>query len=199
MTGLRLLRLFSWAAVAALVLLAGWTVLWHGDQRTAEVGPAIQIGGPFSLVDQNGRRMTEADLAGRPTLLFFGFTHCPEVCPTTLYEITGWMQTLGAQADRLNVMFVTVDPERDDQPALAEYAKAFDPRIRMLTGTREAVDQMIRAYRAYARKVPLEGGGYTMDHTATVYLLDAQGRFTGTVDAREKQDTALAKLRRLLA
>ena len=199
MTGLRLLRLFSWVAVVALILLVGWTVLWHGGQRTAEVGPAIQIGGPFSLVDQNGRRMTEADLAGRPTLLFFGFTHCPEVCPTTLYEITGWMQTLGAQADRLNVMFVTVDPERDDQLALAEYAKAFDPRIRMLTGTREAVDQMIRAYRAYARKVPLEGGGYTMDHTATVYLLDAQGRFTGTLDAREKQDTALAKLRRLLA
>ncbi|HEX2134826.1 MAG TPA: SCO family protein, partial [Microvirga sp.] len=163
MTGLRLLRLFAWAAVAVLVLLVGWTVLWHGGQRVAEVGPPVQIGGPFSLVDQNGRPTTEADLAGRPTLLFFGFTHCPEVCPTTLYEITGWMRTLGAQADGLNVVFVTVDPERDDQAALAEYAKAFDPRIRMLTGTPQAVDQMIRAYRAYVRKVPLEGGGYTMD------------------------------------
>ncbi len=199
MTGLRAIRYAAWAAVAVLVLLVAWTVLWHGGTRTAEIGPVVQVGGPFSLVDQNGQRVTEKDLAGRPTLLFFGFTHCPDVCPTTLYEITAWMQALGPAADRLNVAFVTVDPERDTPAVLADYAKAFDPRIRMLTGSREAVDQALRAYRAYWRKVPQQDGSYSMDHTASVYLVDAQGRFTGTISPQEKQETALAKIRKLLA
>jgi protein SCO1/2 len=196
MTALRAVRYAAWAAVAAALAIFGY-VAWlqyAGDGRIT----AASIGGPFSLTDQHGAAVTEAALKGHPTALFFGYTFCPDVCPTTLFEMTGWLKELGPEADKLKVYFVTVDPERDTQEVLQSYLSAFDPRIAGLTGTPEAIEKMIKAYRIYARKVPLDGGGYVMDHTASVYLLNADAVFTGTIDYQEAPDTALAKLRRLV-
>jgi protein SCO1/2 len=196
MTGLRAIRYAAWAAVAVALAIVGY-VAWHQYGSGGRIA-AASIGGPFSLTDQHGATVTEAALKGHPTALFFGYTFCPDVCPTTLFEMTGWLKQLGPGADKLKVYFVTVDPERDTQEALASYLSAFDPRISGLTGSPEAVEKMIKAYRIYARKVPLDGGGYVMDHTASVYLLDADATFTGTIDYQEAPDTALAKLKRLI-
>jgi protein SCO1 len=157
------------------------------------------IGGPFTLVDQHGATVTDTALKGHASAVFFGYTYCPDVCPTTLSDMSDWLQKLGPDGDRLKVYFVTVDPERDTREQLAAYLQAFDARITGLTGSRAAVDQMLKGYRVYSRKVPLDGGGYSMDHTASVYLLDKNAGFAGTVDYKDDPDKALAKLKRLLA
>ena len=197
-TTLRVVRYIVWAAIAVLVVAVGAIsfMAWQGGGSSLQ---ASTIGGPFSVVDQKGERVTEADLEGHPSMIFFGFTFCPDVCPTTLYETTQWMKQLGPDADKLKVYFVTVDPERDTPEQMAAYLGAFDPRIVGLTGTRAEIDQMLKAYRVYSRKVPLDDGDYTMDHTASIYLLDRDARLTGTVDYKETQETALAKIRRLIA
>jgi protein SCO1/2 len=197
MTALRVIRYVAWAVVAVVAIAAG-VVAWQwqggGVQRIA----AASIGGPFTLTDQTGATVTETALQGHPTALFFGYTFCPDVCPTTLFEMTNWLGKLGSDGDKLKVYFVTVDPERDTQEALASYLSAFDPRITGLTGSREAVDKIIKEYRIYARKVPLDSGGYIMDHTASIYLLDSDAVFTGTIDYQDDPDIALQKLQRLI-
>jgi protein SCO1/2 len=159
---------------------------------------AAEIGGPFRLVDQAGRPVTEKDLIGKPSLIFFGFTYCPEVCPTTLSAVTAWMKTLGPDADRLNLVFVTIDPERDTPKQMAAYLTSFDSRIRGLSGTPEQVAQIAREYRVYYKKVPLDGGDYTMDHSTPVYLVDASGGFRTLIAYQEPPAEAVAKLRALL-
>ena len=196
MTTLRAIRYAAWAAVAVALAIVGY-VAWQqygGGGRIA----AASIGGPFALTDQHGATITEAQLKGHPTALFFGYTFCPDVCPTTLFEMTGWLGKLGPDGDKLKVYFVTVDPERDTQEALASYLSAFDPRIAGLTGSPEAVEAMTKAFRIYSRKVPIDGGGYIMDHTASIYLLNSDAVFTGTIDYQEDPETALAKLKRLI-
>lgn len=206
--GLRRMRLLLWLLVA--VVVGGLAAVWglrsggFGGGETAaverlELKPVAGMGGPFSLVDQHGRPFTEASFAGKPTLLFFGYTFCPDVCPTTLLEAGLWMQALGPDADRLKVVFVTVDPERDTPEKLAAYLSSFDPRFLGLSGSRAEVDRAIKAWRVYARKIEGKNGDYTMDHTASVYLLDAQGRFVGLIKFQEAQDRALALLRKLIA
>jgi protein SCO1/2 len=145
-----------------------------------EPRPTSAIGGAFSLVNQDGARVTEKDFAGRPHLVFFGFTHCPDVCPTTLFQISEVLRATGEKGRDLRVLFISVDPERDTPAALKDYLSSFDPRIVALTGTQAEVDAAIRAYRAYARKVPTSGGDYTMEHTAAVYLMDRNGRLVST-------------------
>jgi protein SCO1/2 len=198
MKALRIVRYFAWGVVAIAVIALGYAA-WQW-QQTGGVGrlAANSIGGPFTLTDQHGNTVTEAALNGRPSAIFFGYTFCPDVCPTTLFEMTGWLDKLGPDAEKLSVYFVSVDPERDTRETLAEYLTAFDPRITGLTGTPEAVAEIVKGYRVYARKVPLDSGGYVMDHTATIYLLDSDAEFTGTIDYREDPDTALKKLRRLV-
>ena len=142
--------------------------------------------------------MTQASLLGRPAVLFFGFTACPEVCPTTLGELSVAMGELGAAADRLSVAFVSVDPERDKPDVLKTYLSAFDPRIRGLTGQAENVAAMTKRYGVFVRHVPLENGDYTMDHTASVLLQAADGSFFGTLDFHEDAASVLAKLKRLV-
>jgi protein SCO1 len=183
--------------------LRQWPILEElaslGDRMKSDpLNLASAIGGPFTLTDQHGATVTEASLKGHPSAMFFGFTFCPDVCPTTLSDLTVLMQKLGPDADKLKVYFVTVDPERDTQDQLAAYLQAFDPRFLGLTGSRPAIDQMLKAYRVYSKKVPTDGGSYTMDHTASVYLLDANGQLTGTLDYHEKEETAVAKLKRLV-
>ena len=156
------------------------------------------IGGPFALRNQEGRPVTDADFRGSPHLVFFGFTHCPDVCPTTLFQVSEILRTLGDGERKLRALFITVDPERDTPEVLKAYLGSFDERIVGLTGDRGAVEQAVRAYRALARKVPLKDGDYTMEHTTVVYLMGKDGRFIGTFDANRPADQAAADLRRLL-
>jgi protein SCO1 len=137
------------------------------------------VGGPFSLTDQTGAKVTEKALAGKPSLVFFGFTHCPDVCPTTLYALTQLYTELGQDADKLGSFFITVDPERDTPEQLKLYLASFDPHIVGLTGSSEAIETVLKGYRVYAKKVPTSNGDYTMDHTALVYLMDKKGQFVG--------------------
>jgi protein SCO1/2 len=202
---LRAIRWAAWGGVAVLGLLllataGGWLVTDGplGDRRVASGPASLPIGGPFALTDHRGRAVTEADFRGKPVAVFFGFTYCPDVCPTTLGEMTGLIEALGPAADRLHWLFVSVDAERDTPGAMAAYLEAFDPRILGLSGTEAQVADAARAFRVYYRRVPLEGGGYTMDHSASVFLLDAAGRFAGTVDYKESEAVALEKLRLLV-
>ena len=158
----------------------------------------LEIGGPFSLIDHHGKRVTDRDFLGKPTLVFFGYTHCPDVCPTTLYEITTQLQELGPDADRLNALFITVDPERDTPEQLALYLSSFDPRIVGLSGSVEEISAAMKAYHIYAKKVPLNDGDYTMDHTATVAMMNSKGKYVGAMIAQAPSATTHAKLRRLL-
>jgi protein SCO1/2 len=197
MNAIRIVRYVVWAAVVVLVAGIAWVVVID-RQGGAPPVTAASIGGPFSLTDQNGNTVTEKSLLGHPTALFFGYTFCPDVCPTTLADLTLLMDKLGPDADKLKVYFVTVDPERDNQEAMGAYLRAFDPRFTGLTGSRAAIDQIIKDYRVFAQKVVADDGSYTMNHTATVYLLDRDAKFVSSIDYQEKPETALAKLKNLI-
>lgn len=196
MTTLRLIRYGAWALVAIVAIAAAMFVFLPLTPRT----DAVRIGGPFALTDQHGATVTEAALKGHPSLIYFGYTFCPDVCPTTLFDAANWMKELGPDADRLRFYFITVDPERDTREVIAEYLTAFDPRMIGLTGSRHAVDKALSAFRIYSRKVPADSGGnYTMDHNASVYMFDAEGRFAGTIAYQEPENEVLPKIRKLIA
>lgn len=190
-------RLLIALLAAAGLLVAGAIGYRVWMARPASVGAAV--GGPFQLVDMNGRPVSEKSLLGKPTAIFFGFTYCPEVCPTTLGAMTAAMQTLGPDADRLNVVFVSVDPERDRPEQMQLYLSNFDPRIQGFTGTPQAVDLAAKAYRVYYQKVPLGGGDYTMDHSTAVYLMDRKGRFAGLIRYGAPQAEVVSRLRTVIA
>ncbi|WP_298959014.1 SCO family protein [uncultured Roseibium sp.] len=201
MSGLKLFRYLAWAAVAVLAVVSGALVYQQtaGNNNSGSlIEPLAAIGGPFELVSGSGETVTDETFAGKPLVLFFGFTYCPDVCPTTLAELQGWLEALGEDAGKLNYAFVTVDPERDTPDVMRDYVWAFDERIMPLTGSREQIDAMIKAYRVYAKKVPLDDGDYTMDHSAAVYLMDADNKFVGTIAYGEAEENALSKLQRLI-
>ena len=161
--------------------------------------PGTSVGGPFTLTNQSGQKVTEKVLEGPgASLVFFGFTHCPDVCPTALYEITQLYKALGPKGDRLRTFFITVDPERDTPELLRDYISSFDPRIVGLTGTTAEAAAALKAYRGYARKVPLEGGQYTMDHTALVYLMDSKGRFIESFNLKRAPEDAAKEIEKYL-
>ena len=186
------------AALAVMLLACAVGLIWLAPSRVGNLPAMPGIGGPFALVDHHGKSVTERDYLGKPTLVFFGFTNCPDVCPTTLFELTTRLQELGPDADRLNVLFVTVDPERDTPQQLALYLSSFDPRITGLSGTPEKIAAAMAGYRVYAHKIPLKDGGYTMDHTAAVYMMNSKGQFTGLMDYQEPDTTTRTKLRQLI-
>ncbi len=156
------------------------------------------IGGPFHLVDQNGKPFSDQDMKGKPYLVFFGYTHCPDICPTTLFEMSQLFKQLGPDANRVGALFITVDPERDTVAVLKEYLASFDPHLRGLTGDQKAIDQAIKDYRVYAKKVPLKDGDYSMDHTAIVYLMDKDGHFVAPFNLQRKVTAEAADLQRYL-
>jgi protein SCO1 len=204
MSILRIIRWTAWILVAVAIFVAtgiavGWLrTEWLGQSPPGAVTTGTPaIGGPFSLVNHRGERVTQETFKGKPTAYFFGLTHCLEVCPTTLFEMTPHLKELGPDVDRLNLVFVTVDPERDTPELLKTYLESFDPRIVALTGTPEEVGAAAKAFRISYRKVPIEGG-YTMDHTASVILTDGEGRFVTLIDYHEDAATALAKLKRAI-
>ncbi len=186
------------AFMAGLVLCFGVILLITGS-RTATGGlQAAAIGGPFRLVDQDGHAMTDQDLKGKPFLVFFGFTYCPEVCPTTLFDVSEVLRSLGRDADRTAALFITVDPERDTPDKMKDYIASFDPHMHALTGDAAALAAVAKAYRVYYKKVPLDGGGYTLDHTAIVYLMDKDGRFVAPFNLKRKPEAAAEELRKYL-
>lgn len=171
--------------VGALALAAA-AVLTFAPGRQGQSGSGTaSVGGPFTLVAQDGTRLSDQDLRGAPFLVFFGFTHCPDICPTKLFEISEVLRAAGPKGEKLRALFVTVDPERDTPEIMKSYLGSFDPRIVGLSGDRPAIDAMIKAYRAYARKVPLQGDDYTMDHTALVYLMGKDGNFIGAFNIEQ--------------
>lgn len=202
MRKLRILQLTLWAAALIVTLsfgLYGIAALAPGKVEAPEIPKAAsEVGGPFRLTSHAGKTITDADLRGKPSMVFFGFTYCPEICPTTLFDMSKLLQELGPDGDAITPVFITVDPERDTRAVLAEYLTAFDPRIVGLTGTTEEVDTAVRAYRAYYRKVPTSAGNYTMDHTAIVYLMDAKGELVSSLDRHEPEEARSAKVRRLI-
>lgn len=162
------------------------------------IGPGVAMNAPFLLVNQNGERVSEVDFAGKPGAWFYGFTSCPDVCPTALAEIASLLGELGPDADKLHAVFVTVDPERDTVEVMKQYVAFFDPRIIGLTGEPAAIEAMTQTRFVGFEKIPDESGGYAMQHPASIYLVNADGTFAGTLDAEESMDVKLAKLKKLI-
>lgn len=157
------------------------------DGRVRVVGQAL-VGGPFKLTDHTGKTVTDRDFRGKHMLVFFGFTFCPDVCPTALQVVAAALEKLGPKADRIVPLFITIDPERDTPQQMAQYVQSFSPRLIGLTGTQAEIDTVLKEYRVYARKVPdpKSGAGYTMDHSAIIYVMGPDGsyrtHFTHTTD-----------------
>jgi protein SCO1 len=185
------------AAFAGSLAVGLLLMLWAMGGLKNVAAPAA-IGGPFQLTDQAGHTVTEKSLQGRPTLIFFGFTHCPDVCPTSLFEISEVLKALGKDADRVNAYFISVDPERDTTAAMKDYLSSFDPHLEGLTGNPDEVSKAITAYRVYAKKVPLKDGDYTMDHTALIYLMDRDGKFVAPFNLKQTPEQAATDLKRYL-
>lgn len=185
------------AAFAGSLVIGLLVMLWALGGTRSIATPAA-IGGPFQLTDQSGQTVTDKDMQGRPTLIFFGFTHCPDVCPTSLFEISEVLRAMGPDADRVNAYFISVDPERDSAAAMKDYLSSFDPRLKGLSGPPEDLAKVISEYRVYAKKVPLKDGDYTMDHTALVYLMDREGKFVAPFNLKRTPEEAAVDLRRYL-
>jgi protein SCO1 len=190
----RILLVLS-AFVAGLVLSLGVIVIATGRAAAPTASLTAAIGGPFRLTDQDGKTVTEQDLMGRPSLVFFGFTHCPDACPTTLFDMSEVMRALGPDADRAKAVFITIDPERDTEGVMKDYLSSFDPHLSGLTGDAAAIATVAKEYRVYYKKVPLEDGGYTMDHTAIVYLMDKSGQFVSPFSLKRTPEQSAAELR----
>jgi protein SCO1/2 len=178
------------AFAIGLVGMAGLT--YSGLSRRIESGSS-EIGGPFSMIGQDGRIVTNAALEGRPYLVFFGYTHCPDFCPTALFDISAAFKELGSEK-QIAALFVTVDPARDSPDVLKEYLDHFDPRIIGLTGDDARTQAIAKAFRVYYKKVPGESGDYTMDHTGIVYLMDKRGRFVSAFNLARPAKQAAKEL-----
>jgi protein SCO1/2 len=165
-------------AVAAFTIAVGVVALWPKPERAAEPPAVALIGGDFTLTDPEGRRRTDAEFRGKHMLVFFGFTNCPDFCPTALVTISQALEKLGPKADKIAPIFITVDPERDTPAQLRNYAQNFDKRVVMLTGSAPDIAAVAKAYRVYYAKKPLDKAGeYTMDHSAYIYLLGPDGKY----------------------
>ncbi|KFL32885.1 hypothetical protein JP75_01755 [Devosia riboflavina] len=195
MSNLGLLRAVLWTlvAVAGLGAVGLYTYSATRPSLTQNLGD-----GDYQLTTASGEAFDRQSFAGAPSMLFFGFTHCPEVCPTSLAEMTSWYEALGEEAKDLKAYFVTIDPERDTADIIGDYV-AWTGHVTGVTGTPEEIEKAAKAWAIYYQKVPLEDGDYTMDHTASIFLLNREGNFEGTIAYREDSATALAKLRKLLA
>jgi protein SCO1 len=182
-------------AFTASLLIGLLVMLWAMGGVRGVTAPAA-IGGPFQLTDQSGATVTEKNLQGKPSLVFFGFTHCPDVCPTALFEMSEILRAMGKDADRVNAYFISVDPERDNKAAMKDYLSSFDPHLFGATGDEKAIEAVEKTYRVYAKKIPTGDGEYSMDHTALVYLMDKQGRFVAPFSLKRKPAEAAADLRK---
>ena len=198
--GLMTLRLALWGVVA-LVVGVGAVAMLAPDRTPSASGQASYadlIGGPFSLTAPDGSRVTDQTLKGTPFAIFFGFTRCPDVCPTTLSRMAQLRKQLGPDGDKFRIVFVSVDPGYDSPEDIGRYVELFGTPILGLTGTDKEIDAAVKAYRAFYKKVPTASGDYTIDHTASVYLMDADGKLQSIIAYDETDPSALAKLKRLV-
>lgn len=190
-----------WLSLACLALVLAGLAIGLGPLVGGKPGASSSsrsgIGGVFRLETGGGRTVTDADVRGAPYLVFFGYTHCPDVCPTTLFQISEVLRALGPEA-KIKALFITVDPERDTPELMQQYAESFDPRIIGLSGDRAAVDKVIASFRVYARKAPGANGEYTMDHSAVIYLMDREGQFLRAFNLERPPEQAAAELKPLL-
>ncbi len=189
--------LWMLAGLAALLAVAAIGLGSLVGRSGAVSEATTAIGGPFRLETGGGKVVTDADIRGEPFLVFFGYTHCPDVCPTTLFQLAQVLRALGPDA-KIRVLFITVDPERDTPKLMGEYAQSFDKRIIGLSGDRAAIDRVAAAYRVYARKEPSANGEYTMDHSAVIYLMDRDGKFLHAFNLQRPPEQAAAELKPLL-
>lgn len=194
---MRNIRIVLWILVAIVAGGTLYTYLTNAD-GTGSQQAQVKLGGPFELINHRGETITEAVMKDRLHAIFFGFTNCPDICPTTLYETAGWLKALDQDAEKIDFYFFSVDPERDTPEILSDYVNAFDPRITAVTGDPDEMQKTVGSYKAYAQRVDLGDGDYTMDHSAFVMLFDTKGAFKGTIAYGENNDTALAKLKRLI-
>jgi protein SCO1/2 len=189
-------------------ILAGLVILGTGaflavalrDNPRGAAGTmlASAIGGPFQLVDQNGKTVTDADLKGKWALIYFGYTHCPDACPTALNDISIALSELGPKRDAVRPVFITVDPERDTPESLKAYVTSFDAPILALTGTAEQVAKAAKGYRVYYAKHPEAGGDYSMDHSSVIYVMDPEGRFTASFTHESAPEQISERLKKLI-
>jgi protein SCO1/2 len=190
-------------ALAGLLVLAAGALVGlafrDNPKGAAETLLAGAIGGPFHLVDQNGKPFGEADLNGKWHLVFFGYTNCPDTCPTALNEMALALDRLGKERAAVAIVFITLDPERDTADVLKSYVASFDAPIVALTGTVEEVAQAAKAYRVYYAKHPRADGGYDMDHSAVIYVMDPGGRFTATFTPDSTAKAIAEQLQKLLS
>ncbi|HEV2152788.1 SCO family protein [Bradyrhizobium sp.] len=186
------------ATAFAASLAIGLLILFWAMGGVSKVAQPAAIGGPFQLTDQNGKAVTDKNLKGKPTLIFFGYTHCPDVCPTSLFEISEVLRAMGKDADKVNAVFISVDPERDTPATMKDYLSSFDPHLEGLSGDPAETAKVITSYRVYAKKVPTKDGDYTMDHTALIYLMDRDGRFVSPFNLKRTPEEAAADLKRYL-
>jgi protein SCO1 len=194
--------------VLAAALLGGLMILGTGafvalelhDTSHGAEGTLLSaaIGGPFKLIDQNGHTVTNTGLEGKWLLVYFGYTHCPDACPTALNNISLALSDLGAGKNEVRPVFITIDPERDTAPVMKDYVSAFDAPILALTGSDTAIAQAAKEYRVYYAKHPEPGGDYSMDHTSIIYVMDPKGRFTASFSGEDPPDQIAARLKKLL-
>ena len=194
---MRTARILLWALVA--LALAGMAVLLLRQPASEIAQGSVKLGGPFTLTSADGQTFSSTALAGKPYAIFFGFTHCPDVCPTALARMVKLRRQLGAGTDAFQIVFVSVDPERDGPAELRNYLSLFPDPIVGLTGTQARIDHAKRQFGIFSQKVPDKSGGYTVDHTATILLFDRQGDFVATISAEENDGVALDKLKRIAA
>jgi protein SCO1/2 len=199
MMDLTRLRLILWLIVGT-VALGMVALIWrHSEQKQTTSTALGTIGGPFTLTGADGKPFASAKLNGRPAAIFFGFTHCPDVCPTTLARLVKLRRQLGQGDEAVSIVFVSVDPERDTPAEVGNYLQLFDTPVVGLTGTPAQIEQVKKQFGVYSRKVEQPGGGYSVDHTASVILLDKNGQFVATLSPEEGNEVALDKLKRLAA
>ena len=196
---MRSLRIVLWVLVAIAAAVFAYVMLKPVPtaQPQDEAFSLASFGGPFTLTGSDGKPFTSSALSGKPYGIFFGFTHCPDVCPTTLARMVKLRNALSAGDRPFEIVFVTVDPERDGPAEVGKYAELFNSSVIGLTGTPAQISQVKKQFGIYSRKVPDQSGSYSVDHTATVLLFDRNGRFTGTIAPEESDTAALAKLKRI--
>lgn len=200
MSGLKFVRYVAWVGIVVAGLGLSYLLLAPKDEPLLSgLNAPVKFGAPFMLTDHFGDPITEKAFEGRPMAIFFGFTNCPEVCPTTLFEMAGWIEALGEEGKDLQAFFVSIDPERDTPEMMRDYVSSFTDRITGITGDVAETEKLLKAWHIYAQKVPLEDGDYTMDHTASVFLVKANGEFKGTISYGEPSETAIGKLKLLIA
>ena len=206
-------RLSDWSGwlAASLIFVMGATLIMDAVTRNVLNIPvhwAIELtqftlaayyflGGPFTLTGTDGQPFASSRLAGKPAAVFFGFTNCPDVCPTTLARLTKLRRQLGKGEDAFSIVFISVDPERDTPAEVGKYMALYDTPVVGLTGSAADIERVKKQFGVYSAKAPQPGGGYSVDHTAAVFLMDRNGGFVSTLAYEEGDDVALDKLRRI--